>query len=92
MQPHCAESGAMAAGRPPHWSNEETADPHVADVRNFYKVEQWTREDLHIARLLYAGNSLDTARATFDAAVTHRPAGRFTIRQRARVIDKWPRD
>ena len=25
------------------WSDEETNDPLVADVRNFYKVEKWTR-------------------------------------------------
>lgn len=81
----------MAAGRPPHWSDEETADPQVADRRNFYKVERWTADDQHVAHLLYAGNSLDKARATFEAAVTRRPGGRFTIRQRARVIDKWPR-
>jgi hypothetical protein len=26
------------------WSDEETEDPLVADVRNFYKVEKWTRD------------------------------------------------
>ncbi len=26
-------------------SHEETIDPLVADARNFYKVERWTRED-----------------------------------------------
>ena len=26
------------------WSDEETNDPLVADVRNFYKVEKWTRD------------------------------------------------
>jgi hypothetical protein len=24
--------------------HEETTDPLVADVRNFYKVEKWTRD------------------------------------------------
>ena len=26
------------------WSDEETEDPLVADTRNFYKVEKWTRD------------------------------------------------
>jgi hypothetical protein len=26
------------------WSDEETNDPLVADVRNFYKVEKWTQD------------------------------------------------
>jgi hypothetical protein len=34
----------------------------VADRRNFFKVELWTRDGLHIERLLFAGNSLDKAR------------------------------
>jgi hypothetical protein len=25
------------------WSDEETNEPLVADTRNFYKVEKWTR-------------------------------------------------
>ncbi len=25
------------------WSDEQTNDPLVADVRNFYKIEKWTR-------------------------------------------------
>ena len=47
--------------------NEETTDPFVADRRNFFKVELWTRDGLHIERLLFAGNSLDNARAVFAA-------------------------
>jgi hypothetical protein len=39
----------------------------VADRRNFFKVELWTRDGLHIERLLFAGNSLDNARAVFAA-------------------------
>jgi hypothetical protein len=31
-----------------------------------------------------AGNSLDKARAMFEAP------GRYTIRQRSRVLEKWP--
>ena len=41
------------------WSDEETDDPLVADVRNFYKVEKWTRDDTKVDSLLYAGNNLN---------------------------------
>jgi hypothetical protein len=30
----------------PDPDHEETTDPLVADVRNFYKVEKWTRESI----------------------------------------------
>ncbi len=72
------------------WSNEETADPLYADDRNFYKVEEWTADDLHVARMLYAGNSLDKAYAVFDAAIRFNSAARYLIRQRSRVVEKWP--
>jgi hypothetical protein len=72
----------MPAGLGP----QETSDPVEADRRNFYKVEQWTRNGLHIERLLWAGNSIDTAREKFDAAVKRRPAGKYTIRQLALVL------
>jgi hypothetical protein len=75
----------------PGWSDEETTDPLYADDRNFYKVEMWTDDELHIGRLLYAGSNLEKARMIFDEAVDHRPAGHYTIRQRIRVLDKWPK-
>lgn len=71
---------------------EETADPVAADRRNFFKVEQWTADDLHVAALLYAGNRLEKAHAVFDERVRKRPRGRYTIRQRSHVVRKWPRD
>jgi hypothetical protein len=77
---------------PDPFGDQETDDPVRADTRNFYKVERWTADDQHVAALLYAGNRLDQARATFDQVVTHRPGGRYTIRQRARVLAKWPKD
>lgn len=79
-----------AAEPPPPWSAEETTDARYADERNFYKVEQWDRGGLHVERLIFAGSSLDKARAEFDAAVKRRPAIVATIRQRIRVIAKWP--
>jgi hypothetical protein len=70
--------------------DEETDDPQVADVRNFYKVEKWTRDDSKVDSLLYAGNNLDKAREIFVKAIKHRPRLRLTIRQRTRVLQQWP--
>jgi hypothetical protein len=41
--------------------------------------------------MLYAGNNLDKAREVFGAAVKHRPRIRLTIRQRAWVLEQWPK-
>jgi hypothetical protein len=70
--------------------HEETTDPLVADFRNFYKVEKWTRDGTKVDSLLYAGNSLGRARSVFESAIKHQPRIRLTIRQRTRVIDEWP--
>jgi hypothetical protein len=40
------------------------ATPFIVDTRHFYKVELWTRDD-RIERMLFAGTSLDWARAVF---------------------------
>ena len=45
-----------------HRSNEETDNPLLADDRNFYKVEKWTKDGAKIERMLYAGNDLERAR------------------------------
>jgi hypothetical protein len=74
----------------PSWSTEETNDPRQADKRNFYKVEKWSSDGGQIAELLYAGNDLDKAREIFTAAIKRRPRIRITIRQRTRVLRKWP--
>jgi hypothetical protein len=34
------------------WSDEETNDPLFADVRNFCKVEKWTRDGTKVDSLL----------------------------------------
>jgi hypothetical protein len=70
--------------------HEQTDSPIYADDRNFYKVEKWTRDGTKVDSLLYAGNSLGRARSVFERAVKHRPRIRLTIRQRTRVIDRWP--
>jgi hypothetical protein len=72
------------------WSDEETDEPLIADHCNFYKVEKWSKDEQRVERLLWAGNSLDKARAIFDAEVKRRPRIRLTIRQRARVLRQWP--
>ena len=72
------------------WSGEETNDPLVADVHNFYKVEKWMRDGTKVDSLLYAGNNPDKAREVFDNAIRHRPRIRLTIRQRMRMLDEWP--
>ena len=69
----------MAARRP--------QGPHR---RNLYKVEKWSKDEQCIERMLWAGNSLDKAREIFDAEIKHRPRIRLTIRQRTRVLQRWP--
>src|SRR6516162_10998354 len=70
--------------------HEETTDPLIADARNFYKVEKWTRDGTKVDSLLYAGNSLGRARSVFERAIKHRPRIRLTLRRRTRVLDQWP--
>ncbi len=73
------------------WSDAETIDPLYADERNFYKVELWTADDQHIIDLIYAGNNLERARKIFAELIGKRPQAHLTIRQRIRVLDKWPK-
>jgi len=73
-----------------NWSDEETDDQDYADKCNFYKVERWTKDGLHITDLLYAGNDLEKAREIFTAARKLRPGRPYTIRQRTRVLANWP--
>ena len=72
------------------WSDDEINDPLVADVRNLYKVEKWTRDGTKVDSLLYAGNSLGRARSVFEHAIQHRPRIRLTIRQQIRLLDQCP--
>jgi hypothetical protein len=70
------------------WSAEETNNPLLADDRNFYKVEKWSKDDQRVERMLWAGNS--KAQAIFNAEIRRRPRIRLTIRQRTRVLQRWP--
>ena len=72
------------------WSNEETDEPLIADHRNFYKVDLWTKDGQRIERMLFAGSSLDKARAIFADFARKRPRARLTIRQRTRMLQRWP--
>jgi hypothetical protein len=72
-----------------NWSDEETDEPLLADHRNYYKVEKWTK-DGRVERMLYAGSNLAKARDIYAAAIKHRPRIRLTIRQRTRVLQQWP--
>jgi hypothetical protein len=73
------------------WSDEQTDEPLIADHRNFYKVEKWTKDGARVERMLYAGSNLDKARQVFASAIYHRPRIRLTIRQRTRVLEEWPK-
>jgi hypothetical protein len=76
---------------PNNWPDEETDNPLLADDRNYYKVEKWTKVGTKVDRMLYAGNSLEKAREIFTEAIKHRPRIRLTIRQRTRVLEQWPK-
>jgi hypothetical protein len=67
------------------WSDEETNEPLIADNRNFYKVEKWTKDGAKVDRMLHAGSSLDKAREIFAAAIKHRPRIRLTIPANSRT-------
>jgi hypothetical protein len=73
------------------WSDDETDQPLIADDRNFYKVEKWTKDGSKVDCMLYAGSNLDKARKIFDEAIRRRPRIRLTIRQRTRVLEQWPK-
>jgi hypothetical protein len=66
-----------------NWSDEETDEPLIADHRNFYKVEKWSRGGERVTELLFAGSSLDKAKRVFDRWAKHRPRIRMTGNGRA---------
>jgi hypothetical protein len=45
-----------------NWSDEETDEPLLADHRNYYKVEKWTKAG-RVERMPYAGSNLAKAQA-----------------------------
>jgi hypothetical protein len=75
----------------PNSPDEETDEPLIANDRNYYKVEKWTKDGSKVERMLYAGSNLDKAPEVFAAAIHHRPRIRLTIRQRSHVLEEWPK-
>jgi hypothetical protein len=73
-----------------HGPDDVTSEPLVADHRNYYKVEKWTKDGAKVEHMLYASANLDKAREIFTAAIKHRPRIRLTIRQRTHVLQQWP--
>jgi hypothetical protein len=71
-------------------SDEETNEPLIADQRNYYKVEKWTKDGTKVDAMLFASSNLDKARQIFTEAIKHRPRIRLTIRQGTRVLQQWP--
>jgi hypothetical protein len=70
-------------------SEDETHDPLIADHRNFYKVEKWTKDGSRVDHMLYAGSNLDKARESSPRR-SNRPRIRLTVRQRSLVLEQWP--
>src|SRR5262249_26536227 len=46
----------VPTGASTHKSAEATNDPLIADHRNFYKVEKWTKDGSKVDHMLYAGS------------------------------------
>lgn len=61
-------------------------------VRVVEKPAPRTKDGTFVDQLLYAGNNLEKARDIFVKAVEYRPRIRVTIRQRTRVIYRWPEE
>jgi hypothetical protein len=53
-----------------------------------FNVEEWFEGDQY--ETLAICRSLDLARAAFNAAIAEKPAGRFMIRNRIRVVKRHP--
>lgn len=69
---------------------DDTTDPVEALRARYYMVELRTFDDRRVARLIIGTQSLDRARAAFDAVVADKPLQPVTLRQRARVLRRWP--
>jgi hypothetical protein len=72
------------------FGEQTTTDLEGAWWRGFYMVEKWSKDGQKPVALIYGGNRLAKAQATFDAIVTKRPRGHYTLRQRA--LRKWPNE
>jgi hypothetical protein len=68
--------------------DEETDDPLIANDRNYFKVEKWTKDGSKVDRMLYAGNSLLRAESVFggnQASAAHQADHPATVSRAAAV-------
>ena len=71
-----------------NWSDEETNNPLLADQRNYYKVEKWTKVN-RVEHMLFAGSNLDTGAVTEDSSfrtllcIIFSSAARGRVKQRS---------
>ena len=86
-----AERDASSYDQKGRQLRDQPREPLIANDRNYYKVEKWTKDGSKVERMLYAGSNLDKAREIFTAAIYHRPRIRLTIRQRSHVLEEWPK-
>ena len=54
-----------------------------------FNVEEWDAQGLHYETLADCA-TLELARVVFAAAIAKKPAGRFMIRNRTRVVKRHP--
>lgn len=83
-------SGERRSAEPFAYQEAETWQE--AWERNFYAVEKWSKDGQQPDSLVHGSNNLMKARDAFDDIVRRRPRGRYVLRQRARVLRKWPED
>jgi len=55
----------------------------------YFNVEEWSATGLTYEPLADCA-TLELARVVFEAAITKKPAGRFMIRSRTRVVKRHP--
>jgi hypothetical protein len=68
--------------------DEGTNEPLLADDRNYYKVEKWTKDGAKVDRI--ALRRQQSRQGAGDLHGGNRPRIRLTIRQRTRVLEQWP--
>ena len=60
-------------------SDDETNDPLIADNRNFYKVEKWTKDGAKVDHMLYAGEQMANRELVHDNFFAHVCGGTFDV-------------
>ena len=70
---------------------EETNDPLIADHRNFYKVEKWTKDGARSTTCSMPAATWTRRGNSSQRRSRHRPRIRLTIRQSSQVLEQWPK-